>query len=201
MTNEELVAEARRLENDYGDSYEVMTHMSALADALEASEARVKELEAKLAAVPDAAGVDAVLNRLDELNNYGISYEVYSELHDLVSAIPTAVHDAVTEVLDAHRCDESAERAYKRTIRAEAERDAALEAIERCRGVLASWKSVQASNREQFESGNPGMIVPIDCVGGLSAALDGAPEPESEEEMYQAGCGSWDCRAPECGRA
>ena len=58
----------------------------------------------------------------------------------------------------------------------EDERDAALAAIERCRGVIASWKSVQASNREQFESGNPGMIVPIDCVGGLSAALDGAPE-------------------------
>lgn len=66
---------------------------------------------------------------------------------------------------------------------ARAERDAALAAIERCRGVIASWKSVQASNREQFESGNPGMIVPIDCVGGLLAALDGAPEPDK-------GCGT-----------
>lgn len=70
---------------------------------------------------------------------------------------------------------------YSETIkRLEAERDAALAAVERCRGVLASWKSVQASNREHFESGNPGMFVPIDCVGGLSAALDGAPEPEWE---------------------
>lgn len=30
-----LIKEARRLENDYGDNYEVMLHMSALADALE----------------------------------------------------------------------------------------------------------------------------------------------------------------------
>lgn len=101
MTNEELVAETRRLENDYGDSYEVMTHMSALADALEASEARVKELEAKLAALQhseDANGaIISVLNRLDDLNNGGISYEVYSELHDLVSAIPAAAPDAATE--------------------------------------------------------------------------------------------------------
>lgn len=41
MTDKELIAEARRLENDYGDNYEVMTHMSALADALEATEARI----------------------------------------------------------------------------------------------------------------------------------------------------------------
>lgn len=25
-------------------------------------------------------------------------------------------------------------------------------------------------------------------------------EEEEEEEYYQANCGSWDCRAPECGR-
>lgn len=31
----DLIAEARRLENDYADNYEVMCHMSALADALE----------------------------------------------------------------------------------------------------------------------------------------------------------------------
>ena len=31
----ELIAEARRLEEDYGDNYEVMCHMSSLADALE----------------------------------------------------------------------------------------------------------------------------------------------------------------------
>lgn len=156
MTNEELVAEARRLENDYGDSYEVMTHMSALADALEASEARVKELEAKLAALQhseDANGaIISVLNRLDELNNGGISYEVYSELHDLVSAIPAAVPDAATEG-DYHEgleegikigraeCDAATEREIAiiedhrekwmaRAFRAEAERDAALAAVE-----------------------------------------------------------------------
>lgn len=81
-----------------------------------------------------------------------------------------------------------AEAAEARIKELEAERDAALAAVERCRGVLASWKSVQASNREQFESGNPGMIVPIDCVGGLSAALDGAPERLSNHCQE---CGAW----------
>ena len=55
--------------------------------------------------------------------------------------------------------------------------DAATAALERVRAVLSAWEMVQARNREYFESGNPGMIVPIDCTGGLRAALDGAPEP------------------------
>ena len=34
-----------------------------------------------------SANIDAVLARLDEMNNGEINYEVYRELHDLVSAI------------------------------------------------------------------------------------------------------------------
>lgn len=34
---DELIAEARRLEGDYSDNHEVVTHMSVLADALEAA--------------------------------------------------------------------------------------------------------------------------------------------------------------------
>lgn len=52
---EDLIAEARRLENNYVDNYEVMMHMSALADALEAATrerdaalARIAELEKML---------------------------------------------------------------------------------------------------------------------------------------------------------
>ena len=37
MNYKELIAEARRLEENYGGRYEIMTHMSALADALEAA--------------------------------------------------------------------------------------------------------------------------------------------------------------------
>lgn len=33
------------------------------------------------------------------------------------------------------------------------------------------------------------------------AALAAHPDNSLEDEPYQAGCGSWDCRAPECGRA
>ena len=209
MTNEELVAEARRLENDYGDSYEVMTHMSALADALEASEALVKELEAKLAAVPDAQAERVSMEVLNEYRRiaawlesqaalrgatgdtmhglaaealatlidheysrhtiplygmldvwmalYGTSHPGFDEFYDehgyaeawsrLMAEVRSqvAVPDAATEVLDAHRCDESAERAYKRTIRAEAERDAALSTVAKVRELhQPAWDSVSA---------------------------------------------------------
>ena len=70
--------------------------------------------------------------------------------------------------------------------RVEAERDAALAAVERVRAAVKPWGSILSAAK-----------------GEVLAALDGAPEPEveAEEEMYQAGCGSWDCLAPECGRA
>lgn len=109
-------------------------------------------------AVPDAAGVDAVLNRLDELNNYGISYEVYSELHDLVSAIPAAVPDAATErdlrskLSRAYRQRDEEREAKKGNIRALnkalAERDAALAAIERCREVADALRTRYAENSD-----------------------------------------------------
>lgn len=147
------------------------------------------------AAVPDAAGVDAVLNRLDELNNCGISYEVYSELHDLVSAIPTAVPDAATEI---ERYKDAAEGNRIRLVHAqndaerfEAERDAALAAIERVRVAKHEVDSVH-------------QIHGADCLCGYSsarsrsrtehiteamlAALDGAPEPETAPENYEPKC-------------
>lgn len=74
---------------------------------------------------------------------------------------------------------------------AEAERDAALAAIERVRAEADAYAE------------QPDVMEPCGAVAqALRVALDGAPEPdnETEEEMYQARCGSWDCRAPECGR-
>lgn len=59
---DDLIEEARRLEGDYSDNHEVVTHMSVLADALEsvraerdAALARIAELEKELALlqVPD----------------------------------------------------------------------------------------------------------------------------------------------------
>lgn len=152
------------------------------------------------AAVPDAAGVDAVLNRLDELNNGGISYEVYSELHDLVSAIPAAVPDAATELA---RAEEEIKRLHgieslymgenERAIVAEAERDAALEAIERVRAIHVRHKDTHKPdpsviNGNWFCCGavQLGAVDPYACIACDSpewpcptiAALDGAPEPE-----------------------
>ena len=63
---------------------------------------------------------------------------------------------------------------------ARAERDAALAAIERCRGVLSAWESRQERNREILGNGALGHFQAIDCTGDLRTALDGAPEPEWE---------------------
>lgn len=129
----------------------------ALTDAAEALEARQPS--------EDASGaISAVLNRLDELNNGGISYEVYSELHDLVSAIPDAVPDAATA--------ESERRAWAIAGHLEldreavkAERDAALAAIERVKETLSLH--------------NPNGRL----VKEVLAALDGAPEPERKKQL------------------
>ena len=54
-----------------------------------------------------SANIDAVLARLDEMNNGEINYEVYRELHDLVSAIeddvqaPIELFPGTLEALDA----------------------------------------------------------------------------------------------------
>ena len=54
-----------------------------------------------------SANIDAVLARLDEMNNGEINYEVYRELHDLVSAIeddvqaPIKLFPGTLEALDA----------------------------------------------------------------------------------------------------
>jgi len=54
-----------------------------------------------------SANIDAVLARLDEMNNGEIDYEVYRELHDLVSAIeddvqaPIELFPGTLEALDA----------------------------------------------------------------------------------------------------
>lgn len=178
-----------------------------LADALEARQPS-----------EDASGaISAVLNRLDELNNGGISYEVYSELHDLVSAIPYAVPDAATEAHDPknlsimngwlvecvgeHTCGTGPDGYYgahepgcgyeplvnlselpgypdeekwgvalgdmtERAQKAEAERDAALAAVERVRAL------------EAFSLTDSYLAWTVVDHGDLLAALDGAPEPE-----------------------
>lgn len=160
-------------------------------DALEARQPsgddRAAQVEAAMRACIESADIPTGM-RADLVAIDGVA--VIRERVDLQTVVEVilsaAVPDAATEELErAHDLIELREfeidNLGELITELRAERDAALAAIERCRGVIASWKSVQASNREQFESGNPGMIVPIDCVGGLSVALDGAPEPEWEE--------------------
>lgn len=116
METEELIAEARRLENDYGDNYEVMLHMSELADALEAYEARYESAE----------------------------------------------HDRLywRRLFRTMR---------KRAEQAEAERDAALAAVERVRDLASSLRGRYAENSDAAY-----------FTSQFLAALDGAPEPEWE---------------------
>lgn len=56
---------------------------------------------------------------------------------------------------------------------ATSERDAAVAAVERVRGVLSEWESRQERNREILGSGALGHFQAIDCTGDLRAALDG----------------------------
>lgn len=80
---------------------------------------------------------------------------------------------------------------------ARSERDAAIAAVERARAAAISIGLLG-----KLPPGDHSEILSA-AAKDILAALDGAPEheAEAEEEMYQAGCGSWDCRAPECGRA
>lgn len=80
-----------------------------------------------------------------------------------------------------------------------AERDAAVAAIERVCARLQPTLGGTPTGEVADVCGCGKDYFPCDHAAAIIAALDGVPEPE--EEMYQAGCGSWDCRAPECGRA
>lgn len=64
----ELIAEARRLEGDYGDNYEVMCHMSVLADALEGTLTEPEpEWEWAVRAVGDGEPFSDVYESLENL--------------------------------------------------------------------------------------------------------------------------------------
>lgn len=87
MNTDGLIAEARRLENDYGDNYEVVTHMSVLADALEARQPSEDDRDLREL----AEGMKAAKEKLYEIGT-GIGglavdhpglYEAYSKWDDL----------------------------------------------------------------------------------------------------------------------
>ena len=149
-----------------------------------------------------SANIDAVLARLDEMNNGEINYEVYRELHDLVSAIEDDVQapielfpgtldalsirarttspDAATEELERIKpLFENLSREYpnecNKRVKAKAERDAALGALERVRGLIAEWKHEGPSG--PFPD-RIAIDVGVEVIEPLLAALDGAPEPE-----------------------
>ena len=70
-------------------------------------------------------------------------------IHTLLDALDQAEaeRDGARELLNAHKCDEQAERAYQRAMRAEAERDHARAQVDRVRDVLDRA-------RDEFEQPN-----------------------------------------------
>lgn len=117
-----------------------------------------------------------------------------------------AAPDAATEELAKIKpLFENLSREYpnecNKRVKAEAERDAALAAIAAVNAIHVEREHRTLDGTYLGGTVCDGCRRPWPCP--TVAALDGAPEPdnETEEEMYQARCGSWDCRAPECGRA
>ena len=68
-TTAELVAETRRLEGDYGDTAEVINHLTEVTDALVASEAKNTSER--------AAGWDAAMLYLAELDSWQMGSRKY----------------------------------------------------------------------------------------------------------------------------
>ena len=183
-TNEELIAEASRLIAD------CMTYNFGMHNADKLAHEIAPKLVAALAAFtapPEGDARERLRNvvargAFEDFADYPLDGEnaLVERVTDAIfAAFPvlsrTTSPDAATEVLDAHRCDESAERAYKRTIRAEAERDAALAAIERVRAEADAYAE------------QPDVMELCGAVAqALRTALDGAPEPEETEWVYRA---------------
>ena len=99
--------------------------------------------------------------------------KIMQRVVDALESVRTERDDALARIAEAANVIE-------RVREVEAERDAAVAAIERVRAVLVKWEAQQEHNREILGSGGLGHFQAIDCTGDLRAALDGAPEPEEE---------------------
>lgn len=216
MNDKELIAEADKA---YEDVFNVAKRerdlIRRLADALEAAtrerDAATAELEAQLANAK--AGWDSALRIVNEGNE--IIKQVGAERDDLATRLSEYLCDSTGGLLsktgyDVRTMVAHTEEYYDRVHaeerkEVEAERDAALAAVGRVRAMHRRLNIVDEVTDERlgdacevcYEIESYELTWPCPTI----AALDGAPEPEEGDAEYQAGCGSWDCRAPECGRA
>lgn len=143
-----LIMEARKCA-PVDDATDLAVIVHRLADDLEAATERVAELEAELE------------SRIEDRDYwYGIAVKANSQ------------RDAANE--GRKRAEAEIRYLLKVVIPSlKAERDAAVAALERVRGVLSEWESRQERNREVLGSGALGHFQAIDCTGDLRAALDG----------------------------
>ncbi len=203
---DDMIAEARRLEGDYSDSYEVVTHMSVLADALEAAtegdyheglEEGIKIGRAERDAATERVTENSVRhvkrlttdlqNKRESLNDQRREFrnlltkaraERDAATEELLKRVEEAEAQSAEDRVEWQQMKERASQRFnayqqkKRELRqmeiraekAEAERDAALAAVDRVRAILSvKWR----------DGG-----VPSHWHSQLTAALDGAPEPE-----------------------
>lgn len=154
-----------------------------------------------------SANIDAVLARLDEMNNGEINYEVYRELHDLVSAIeddvqaPIELFPGTLEALDALSIrarttspDAATEELDKVTLDRLQE---LAEELERAHDLI-DLREFEIDNLHELISElrteRDAALAAIERVRAIAerhgvkswteeifAALDGAPEPEEKQ--------------------
>ena len=94
-----------------------------------------------------AANPAAVLGLLDEADALRAELAHMTEARDNARA----ERDAALRTMDEHRCDEQAERAYGRAMRAEAERDAHRERAERAEARATAAEVASRGYRERAE--------------------------------------------------
>ena len=90
--------------------------------------------------------INAVLNRLDEMNNGEISYGVYSELHDLVSSIPALPPPPARDEWE-YRCTNE-QNSVPLSVSPESHREHCSGVIER-RRKAGPWEPLPVTEEEQ----------------------------------------------------
>jgi hypothetical protein len=133
-----------------------------------------------LNAVPRAAAPDAAteIAQLRAERDAGKQAEVDRAYLYQLGLKLGAERDAAIKIIESRTCGENVELAYRRAIEAQRERDAALAAVERVRGLIAEWKHEGPSG--PFPD-RIAIDVGVEVIEPLLAALDGAPEPETPE--------------------
>ena len=95
MSDKDLIAEARRLEENYGGRYEIMTHMTALADALEAATESDYHEGLEEGIKIGRAERDAALAAIERVRAEADAYAEQPDVMELCGAVAQALRTAL----------------------------------------------------------------------------------------------------------